>query len=237
LDSVAAAYGDDWWFLSAYAFAHNELGRHEEARRLIQRALERHPHSGHSAHTMAHVFFETGDHSSGAEFLAPWLAASPRQAQIYGHLTWHLALFDLACGHPERVQTLYEETLQPEVCPSAPLIRLCDAAALLWRHDLYGVERPAGSRQAVAALAAQAFPRVGITFADAHCALAYAAAGDTEALEQLVVQLQARLQQGKIRAGGRRRGRRHRGVCAWRLRSCRTSPRPYGRPGGTDRWQ
>ena len=25
LDSVAGAYDDDWWFLSAYAFAHNEL--------------------------------------------------------------------------------------------------------------------------------------------------------------------------------------------------------------------
>ena len=43
LDSVAEAYGDDWWFLSAYAFAHNELGYHEKARRLVQRALELYP--------------------------------------------------------------------------------------------------------------------------------------------------------------------------------------------------
>jgi hypothetical protein len=50
--------------------------------------------------------------------------------QIYGHLTWHLALFELACEHPEWVQTLYEETLQSAVCPSAPLIRLYDATAL-----------------------------------------------------------------------------------------------------------
>jgi len=40
LDSVAEAYGDDWWFLSAYAFAHNELGQHTQARRLVERALE-----------------------------------------------------------------------------------------------------------------------------------------------------------------------------------------------------
>jgi Flp pilus assembly protein TadD len=100
LDRVAEAYGDDWWFLSAYAFAHNELGHHEQARRLVQRALELHPHSGHSAHSMAHVFFETGDHSGGAAFLEGWLPDFPRQAQIYSHLTWHLALFQLACGHP-----------------------------------------------------------------------------------------------------------------------------------------
>lgn len=45
------------------------------------------------------------------------------------------------------------------------------------------------------------FPRAGITFSDVHCALAYAAAGDTEALGKLVTQLQERLAQGKIPAG------------------------------------
>lgn len=201
LDSVAEAYGDDWWFLSAYAFAHNELGRHEEARRLVQRALEGHPQSGHSAHTMAHVFFETGDASGGAAFLQGWLPDFPRQAQIYSHLTWHLALFQLACGQPDGVLELYDQTLNPEVSPGAPLIALCDAASLLWRHDLYGLPRPPGSRTAVAAFAAQAFPRAGMTFADVHCALAYAAVGDTEALAVLLTQLRERLAQSKMPAG------------------------------------
>ena len=200
LESVAEAYGDDWWFLSAYAFAQNELGSHEKARRLVQRALELQPHSGHSAHTMAHVFFETGDHSAGAGFLEGWLPAFPRQAQIYSHLTWHLALFQLACGHPDHVFELYHQTLNPEVCPGVPLIALCDAAALLWRHDLYGLPRPTGSREAVAAFAARTFPRAGITFGDVHCALAYAAAGDIEALTQLTTQLRERLAQGKVPA-------------------------------------
>jgi tetratricopeptide (TPR) repeat protein len=200
LDSVAEAYGDDWWFLSAYAFAQNELGYHEKAQRLVQRALKLHPHSGHSAHTMAHVFFETGDHSAGAEFLEGWLPDFPRQAQIYSHLIWHLALFQLACGHADHVLELYTQTLNPEACPGAPLIALCDAAALLWRHDLYSLPRPPGSREAVAAFAARTFPRPGITFGDVHCALAYAAAGDTEALTQLATQLRERLAQGKVPA-------------------------------------
>jgi len=200
LDSVAEAYGDDWWFLSAYAFAQNELGYHEKARRLVQRALKLHPHSGHSAHTMAHVCFETGDHSAGAEFLEGWLPDFPRQAQIYSHLTWHLALFQLACGHADHVLELYTQTLNPEACPGAPLIALCDAAALLWRHDLYSLPRPPGSREAVAAFAARTFPRPGITFGDVHCALAYAAAGDIEALTQLATQLRERLAQGKVPA-------------------------------------
>ncbi len=201
LDSVATAYGEDWWFLSAYAFAHNELGCHNEARRLAQRSLDGNPHSGHTAHTLAHIFFETGDSQGGADFLTPWLPGFPRQGQIFSHLTWHLALFELACGHPERVQGLYAETIRPQVCPGSPLIALCDAAALLWRYDLYGLERPADSRQEIANFVRHHFPRPGITFADIHCALAYAAAQDFDALERLTTQIEARFQQGKISAG------------------------------------
>lgn len=201
LESVAPAYGDDWWFLSAYAFAHNELGQHATARRLAQRSLELHPHSGHTAHTLAHIFFETGDYQGGAEFLIPWLPGFSRQGQIFSHLVWHLALFELGCGRPERVQTLYDETIRPTVCPGSPLITLCDAAALLWRYDLYGLERPPGSRQEIAAFVQANFPRPGITFGDIHCAFAYAAAGETAALEYLEEQLQERLQQGKLAAG------------------------------------
>lgn len=201
LDSVAVEYGDDWWFLSAYAFAHNELGRHAEARRLVERALERHPHSGHGAHTMAHVFFETGAHQDGAAFLDAWLPDFPRQAQIYTHLAWHRALCALGCGQIEPVLELYRETINPDVSPGAPLIALCDAAALMWRLDLYGLARPADSRDTVAAFAAAHFPRAGIAFGDMHCALAYAAAGHTEALQTLLRQIRERLAQGKIPAG------------------------------------
>lgn len=201
LDGLAQVYGDDWWFLSAYGFAHNELGRHEEARRLIQRSLDRHPASGHAAHAMAHVYFETGDHGSGAAFLQAWLLEFPRQAQIYSHLTWHRALCELAQGQTAQVADLYTATLKPDVCPGAPLIALCDAAALIWRHELYGVALPDGSREAVAAHAKQFFGRPGITFADVHCALAYAVSGDTAALAQLATQLRARLAEDKIPAG------------------------------------
>lgn len=178
LDSVAHAYGDDWWFLSAYAFAHNELGHFTAARRLVDRSLALNSRSGHSAHTMAHVFFETGDTDSGAAFLDEWLPDYPRPSQMYSHLTWHLMLFELAGDRPEQVRQLYEETLRPAASPGVPLITLCDAAALMWRHDLYGLECPAGSRAEVATLARRAFPRPGITFADVHSVLGYVAAGE-----------------------------------------------------------
>jgi predicted Zn-dependent protease len=201
LHGVAHAYGEDWWFLSAYAFAHNELGHVAEAERLAAHALHLNARSGHSAHTMAHVFFEMGHADNGAAFLEAWLVDYPRASQIYSHLAWHLALFALARGHVERVQELYDTSLRPDVSPGVPLITLCDAASLLWRHNLYGVEGHRGSAADVVTLAREAFSRPGLTFADVHCALAYAAASDQVALERLGCQLEERLRAGKIAAG------------------------------------
>src|SRR6266516_3018725 len=73
LDGLAAAYGDDWWFLGSYAFAHHEVDRFEESRRLADRSLTLKPSNAAAAHPMAHVFFETNDHRSGVGFLEPWL--------------------------------------------------------------------------------------------------------------------------------------------------------------------
>jgi hypothetical protein len=150
---------------------------------------------------MAHVFFEAGHADSGVEFLEEWLVDYPRASQIYSHLTWHLALFELARGHVERVQELYDASLRPEVSPGVPLITLCDAASLVWRHNLYSVEGCIGTAADVVALAREAFSRPGLTFADVHCALAYAAAGDQAALARLECQLEERLRAGKIAAG------------------------------------
>jgi hypothetical protein len=201
LEPLAPAYGDDWWFLSAYAFAHNELYHFAEARRLAERSLAGNPRSGHGSHTLAHVFFETGDHRGGAAFLSGWLPGYPRAATLFSHLSWHHALFELKLGHTGTVMRIYEETLKPSVCPGTPIIALADAASLVWRCDLYGVPRPAKASADVAAYARTAFARTGVTFADLHGALAYAAAGDGESLSRLAAELRTREEQGKQQAG------------------------------------
>ncbi|MBI2764451.1 MAG: tetratricopeptide repeat protein [Chloroflexi bacterium] len=201
LESVAPAYGDDWWFLAAYSFALNELGRFEEARRPAERSLEVYPRSGHGAHTMAHCYFETGDHAGGGDFLKRWLEGYERRAVLHSHLSWHVALFELNCGRPEGALAVYESTLRPAVCAGTAIIAISDAASFLWRQDLYGVERPAGSREELRDFAASQFPRPGLTFADVHCALAYAAAGDWDALDRLVAGLKDRAANGKSPSG------------------------------------
>lgn len=201
LEPLAAEYGEDWWFLSSYAFATNELYRFEDARRLAERSLALRPRSGHGSHTLTHVFFETGDAGGGAAFLKGWLPGYERAATLFSHLSWHQALFALKQGQTDLVMRIYDETLKPSVCTGVPVITIADAASLLWRCDLYGVEHPGGAADELAAWVANAFARVGITFADEHAALAYAGAGDGESLDRLASDLRKREAAGKQQAG------------------------------------
>jgi hypothetical protein len=201
LDPMATAYGDDWWFLTTHAFACNELYQFERARGLAERSLEIFLLQGNGAHTLAHVFFETGDVSSGDAFLGSWLPAYERNATIFSHLAWHHALFALKSGRPADVLEIYARDLAPEVCPGTAVIGIADAASLMWRCDLYGVERPDLTRAGLSGFATKSFPRAGITFADLHCALAHAAAGNVDAIDALLADLRRREANGKQPAG------------------------------------
>jgi hypothetical protein len=201
LDPMAPAYGEDWWFLTSHAFVHNELCHFTEARRLAERSLAIFGRQGNGAHTAAHVYFETGDIDGGAAFLGSWLPGYERTATIFSHLAWHQALFALKSGRAADVLAIYARDLAPDVCSGTPVIAIADAASLLWRCDLYGVERPPETREELSAFAAKAFPRAGITFADLHCALAHAAAADLPALDRLIGQLKKREAEGRQPAG------------------------------------
>lgn len=200
LDSVAPAYGDDWWFLSAHAFAYNELFQQERARALVERSLALYPRNAHGAHTAGHVFFETGDNDGGAAFLSSWMPGYDQRAQLHCHLSWHWALFELARGNYDRVMALYDENISPRVTGWNTLTAVADGASLLWRCDLHGAYDRLPWDE-VRAHAAAAYPRAGVTWADVHCAIAYAGAGDEAALSALIDGLREREAQGRQPAG------------------------------------
>ena len=78
---------------------------------------------------------------------------------------------------------------------------LADAASLLWRSELAGAEHRADHWKEVAAFAARSFPKIGIGFGDAHCAVAYAAAGEREALERWIAELRIADDEGRLASG------------------------------------
>jgi tetratricopeptide (TPR) repeat protein len=201
MQGVAAAYGDDdWAFLGQYAFAHHETGHVKEARRLAERSLALRPTNAVAAHSVAHVFFETGDAVSGGEFLETWLKGFDTRAPYHVHLSWHQALFELARGHYQRALALYEADIRPAVVASlAPALN--DSAAFLWRVSLYSGTTPPFPPEEVRDLAAPAAARPGPAFRDAHAALAFAVAGDEVSTERMIDRLQGLADAGDVLVG------------------------------------
>jgi tetratricopeptide (TPR) repeat protein len=190
LEPLTQSCGDDWWFLSARGFLHQEVGRFNEARRLARRSLEMYPRNAFAVHALAHVFYETNEHTDGVTFLEQWLAGYPLGSPYRSHLSWHQVLCQLATRGCDGVMDLY----RCEISPSAVQSRttLFDAASLLWRMQVYDcatVPLPAEEVRAYAA----SLPVTGppVPFNAVHAALAFAMAKDEPSLARLLEALRA----------------------------------------------
>jgi hypothetical protein len=201
LDRLAPAYGEDWWFLGMHGFANTEAGHPEAGGRLLERSFALRPSNANAVHSLAHVYYEIGDAGGGARFVGSWLPGYDRAGQLHCHLSWHLALFELAEGREAHALQIFRDAIRPGASAAVPVTTLTDASSLLWRLQLAGRPRAALGWDEVSDLAKQAFPRLGVTFADAHCALAFAGAGDSEALERRIAELEAALAAGTLAAG------------------------------------
>ena len=195
LKPLETHYGEDWYFLSIYAFAHHETGHMKEALTLAQKSLDLHYVNAVASHSVAHVYFETGDHSGGGDFLREWLQHYDRRAAYNTHLSWHLALFELAQGRCQSALDLYEENIRPTV-QAKLATSLNDSASLMWRMHIYGAAAPPVPWEEVRDQALPAADRPGPLFRDAHAALAFAAAGDETNLGRMIDRLRVAADQG-----------------------------------------
>jgi hypothetical protein len=204
LQELAPHWGEDWWFLGFLGWAYIETGEVAEGTRLVECSLAGNPRNAHAAHQRAHGFFECGDAEGGADFIAGWLPDYDRAGQLHCHLSWHLALVELARGNPDRARAIYLDSIRPSVAQSAPMLSLADSASFLWRWRFYGAAPPLDAEWSeVAVHARRHFPRASLAFADIHAALAEAAIGDTEGVEARIDGLdrlaeERRLPPGKV---------------------------------------
>jgi len=186
IEALAGAYGDDWWYQSALGFTYHEVGRYEESRRLSERSLAQYPGNANASHNIAHVCYETVDNEGGIAMLTDWLGGYDRRAPFHCHLAWHVALFELQCGRPERALAIYERDIAPS---SNPRLAMIDGSALLWRFGLYDYQKGPLPWRRLADLAARV-TRAGFIFGDVHAALVYASAGDGAAMSALITGLE-----------------------------------------------
>ena len=202
LRELAPHWGNDWWFLGYLGWAYIETGEVATGTRLVERSLAGNPRNAHAAHQRVHGFFESGDAAGGAGFVEDWLKGYERTGQLHCHLSWHLALFELARGDAERARAIYLDNIRPSVAQAAPMLVLADSASFLWRWRFYGVAAPLDEEWAeVAAHARRHFPRASLAFADVHAALAEAATRDADSLQGRIAGLRGLARDGRLPPG------------------------------------
>jgi Tfp pilus assembly protein PilF len=201
LDRLAPHYGDDWWFTAHHGMALSEDGQRDDARGKIERSLSQNPNNAWAAHALTHLCYESGDPKAARAFLAPWLTTYPRNAPLYSHLSWHLALSDLEAGNEAEALRLFKEAFSLDVHSGPPRAKITDGVSFLWRWELAGHERDADAWRIMHDFAASALPRAGAALADLHVALAQAVAGDGAALEARGRQIENLARDGRYPSG------------------------------------
>ncbi len=201
MDSLAPHYGDDYWFLAYHATALSEDGQLAAARPKIERSVALNPNNAHAAHGYAHVCYESGDADTGRGFLSSWLGSYPRAGAFHGHLSWHLALFELGAGHWPEALRLYQEAIAVDQHSGGPQQKMTDGTAFLWRCELAGHPRDAAAWRTMYEYGNSALPRPGAGLADLHVILTQAVMGDDAALDARTRQMEELTRDGRYPSG------------------------------------
>jgi tetratricopeptide (TPR) repeat protein len=186
LEPLAPAYGEDWWFLSALAFAEVETGRIDRALGNIERSLAIYPRNAHGAHIRAHVYYEAGERPAGLAYIEDWWRDYPKASLLHCHISWHVALWRMELGRTGEAWDFYRAHLRPGASTGPPLNTLTDGASFLFRAEMAGSPRDPEQWRELSAYATRWFPAPGIAFADVHGALAHAFAGNADALAKVI---------------------------------------------------
>ncbi len=125
--------------LGLYAFGLEETGDLRRAEDVGREALERNARDAWATHALAHVMETANRHEEGIDFLKSTREHWAPAHFMAGHNGWHLALFLIEHGRFDEVLADYDRFTAPKLANDATLDRV-DAAALLWRLELAGVD-------------------------------------------------------------------------------------------------
>jgi len=163
------------YVLGMAAFGLEECGDYARADAFGREAVEIDPRDGWSVHAVAHVNEMRGDLDAGIPWLADNASSWAPDSGFAFHNWWHLALLHLDRGDIAQVLALYDERVRPDPA-SDVVLEWVDAAALLWRLRLEGVET--GDRFARLAGCWERTAEDGFyAFNDLHAVIAFLGAG------------------------------------------------------------
>lgn len=125
-------------FLSAHAFAMEEVGQYAVAERCARGALALQPQDLWALHGLAHVFEMQGRVQEGIELLSDAARFLNDYNLFRGHLWWHLSLFKLSQGRFDEVLDLFDREVYPQ--SSTFYLDVQNGASLLARLGFQGVD-------------------------------------------------------------------------------------------------
>jgi len=181
--------------LARHAFGLEESGELDQAQSVARRALAINPEDAWATHTLAHVHEMRGRPEEGVRFLEETRVHWQAGRWLAVHNGWHLALFLIDLERGDEVLAKYDAFVEPRLKENF-ILDLIDAASLLWRLELVGVDVRDRWR-GVAAIAAARIGEHVLAFNDLHVALALAGAKDGAAIERLIDSIDRYLAEGR----------------------------------------
>jgi len=125
-------------FLSAQAFAMEEVGHYAVAERSAREALALQPQDLWALHGLAHVLEMQGRCQEGIELLGDAARFLDDYNLFRGHLWWHLSLFKLSQSRFDEALELFDREIYPQT--STFYLDVQNGASLLARLEAQGVE-------------------------------------------------------------------------------------------------
>ncbi len=170
--------------LGMHAFGIEECGSYALAEETGRHALAIDADDCWAQHAIAHVMEMQARQAEGIAFMEArqehWAQADNAFAF---HNWWHTALYNLDQDRFDRVLDIYDRRVRPE--PSEIQLTMLDAAALLWRLHLRGID-VGGRWDELAATYGKSAEAGFYVFNDMHAMMAYAATGRSQAAAALL---------------------------------------------------
>jgi tetratricopeptide (TPR) repeat protein len=179
------------------AFGLEESGHYGQAIDAGLAAIATNPDDVWAIHAVVHTHEMLGRVDDGVRFMRAE-ATDWRTGNLFTvHNWWHLALFELEAGRPDRALEIYDAEIHTDASLCVP-IEMLDASALLWR--LYLDRAETGKRFATLADAwattATVTGEPWYVFNDLHAVMAFAGSGRIDDANGVVSRLQEWLDAG-----------------------------------------
>lgn len=167
-----AGYGH---FLSAHAFAMEEVGQYAIAERYAREALAIEPQDLWALHGIAHVFEMQGRVAEGIELIGDATRFLNDYNLFRGHLWWHFSLFRLSQGRFDEVLDLFDREIYPG--SSTFYLDVQNGASLLVRLECQGVDVGADRWERLAQASLNSATQCTVWFTAMHHVMALARSG------------------------------------------------------------